>query len=195
MGGVGMRIIAGEAKGRKLFAPDGAETRPTADRVRESLFNILSTAVYDAQVLDLFAGSGALALEAISRGAAFAALCDMSRDAARVIERNIALMRAENRTLLIRSDWREALARLRGRRFTLVFLDPPYRMLDVYTAVPEALKAQGLLSEDALIVMEHAAKTPLQPPAGFEIFDERRYGETSVALMREQYDRSLPGQL
>ena len=190
-----MRIIAGEARGRKLFAPDGAETRPTADRVRESLFNILGTRVPDAQVLDLFAGSGALALEAISRGAAFAALCDMSRDAARVIERNIALMRAEDRTLFIRADWREALSRLRGRRFSLVFLDPPYRMLDVYALAAESMKALDLLTENAVLVMEHAAKSPLALPPGFEIYDERRYGDTNVALVREQYDRSLPGQL
>jgi 16S rRNA (guanine966-N2)-methyltransferase len=180
-----MRIIAGEARGRKLFTPDGAETRPTADRVRESLFNILGSRVLDAQVLDLFAGSGALALEAISRGAAFAALCDMSFDAVRVIERNIALMRAEERTLLIRADWREALGRLRGHRFSLVFLDPPYRMLDAYTSAAEAMKAQGLLETSAVLVMEHAVKSPLTLPPGFEIFDERRYGDTAVALIRE----------
>jgi len=190
-----MRIIAGEARGRRLFAPDGDETRPTADRVKESLFNILGQRVPGAAVLDLFAGSGALALEAISRGAAFAALCDVRSDAAKVIERNIALVRAESRTLLIRADWREALTKLRGRRFSLVFLDPPYRMLDVYSAAAEALRAQNLLAPGAVLVMERKAKSPLTLPDGFEIFDERRYGDTSVALIREQYDRSLPGQL
>lgn len=190
-----MRIIAGEARGRKLYAPDGVETRPTADRVRESLFNILGRKVDGANVLDLFAGSGALALEAVSRGAEFAALCDVSREAAKAIERNIALMRAEDRTLFIHADWREALSRLRGRRFSIVFLDPPYRLQDVYAAAAESLKAQGLLEEGAVLLMEHAAKSPLALPAGFEIFDERRYGDTYVALIREQYDRSLPGQL
>lgn len=191
-----MRIIAGEARGRKLFAPEGAETRPTADRVRESLFNILGARVIGAQVLDLFAGSGALALEAISRGADFAALCDKSQSAARVIGRNISLMRAEDQTLLIRADWCDALTRLRGRRFSLVFLDPPYRMLDVYASAAEALRSLGLLSEGALLVMEHGADTPLALPAGFEIFDERRYRDTAVALVREQSDdRSLSGQL
>lgn len=190
-----MRIIAGEARGRKLITPDGVETRPTADRVRESLFNILGRRVPGARVLDLFAGSGALALEAISRGAEFATLCDVSREAAKVIERNIALMRAEDKTLFIRADWRDALSRLRGRSFSLVFLDPPYRMLDVYASAALSLKAGGLLEEDAVLVMEHAVASPLALPEGFEIFDERRYGETSVALIREQYDRSLPGQL
>ncbi len=190
-----MRIIAGEARGRKLYAPEGVETRPTADRVRESLYNILGRRVPGARVLDLFAGSGALALEAISRGAEFAALCDVSREAAKVIERNIALMQSEDKTLFIRADWREALARLRGHRFSLVFLDPPYRMMYVYASAALGLKAEGLLEADAVLVMEHSAKSPLVLPDGFEIFDERRYGETSVALIREQYDRSLPGQL
>lgn len=179
-----MRIIAGEARGRRLFAPEGVETRPTADRVRESLFNILGARVPGAQVLDLFAGSGAMALEALSRGAAFAALCDSNRDAARVIERNIALLRVEDRALLIRSDWREALARLRGRRFSLVFLDPPYRMLDAYARAIGALDEMDLLETDAAVVMEHAAKTPVAPPEGFEIYDERRYGDTAVAFAR-----------
>ncbi len=191
-----MRVIAGEFRGRKLFAPEGAETRPTSDRVRESLFSILGARVPDAEVLDLFAGSGALALEAISRGAAFAALCDASAGAARVIERNIALVRAEDRMRLIRADWREALSRLSGRRFSLVFLDPPYRMAGVYAEAAALLSARGLLAEDAVLVMEHAVKTPLDIPAGFEIFDERRYGDTAVALVRERTDdRSLPGQL
>lgn len=191
-----MRIVAGEFRGRRLFAPEGVETRPTADRVRESIFNILARRVPDAEVLDLFAGSGAMALESISRGARFAALCDASRDAARVIERNIALVRAEDRTLLIRSDWRDALSRLRGRKFSIVFLDPPYRMEDAYASAAEAMRALGLLADGAVLVMEHSAESPLRLPARFEIYDERRYGHTAVALVREKPDdRSLPGQL
>ena len=191
-----MRIVAGEFRGRSLFAPEGAETRPTADRVRESIYNILALRVPGAEVLDLFAGSGALALEAISRGARFAALCDVSRDAARVIEPNIALVRAEDRTLFVHADWRDALSRLRGRKFSIVFLDPPYRMEDVYASAAEAMRALGLLAEGAVLVMEHAVETPLKLPTGFEIYDERRYGKTAVALVREKPDdRSLPGQL
>ncbi len=191
-----MRIVAGEFRRRNLFAPEGAETRPTADRVRESIYNILALRVPGAEVLDLFAGSGALALEAISRGARFAALCDVSRDAARVIERNIALVRVEDRTLFVHADWRDALSRLRGRKFSIVFLDPPYRMEDVYASAAEAMRALGLLAEGAVLVMEHAVETPLKLPAGFEIYDERRYGKTAVALVREKPDdRSLPGQL
>ncbi len=180
-----MRIIAGTDRGRKLFAPEGVETRPTADRVRESLYNILGTRVMDANVLDLFAGSGALALEALSRGALFAAFADIDPKAIRVIERNIQLMRVEGRTHLVRADWRDALRRFQGRRFSLVFLDPPYRMLDVYASAADEMRRINLLAEGAVLVMEHAAKTPLALPTGFEIFDERRYGDTAVALVRE----------
>ena len=97
-----MRIISGQARGRKLTTLPGDNTRPTLDRTREALFNILQTRVFDAQVLDLFAGSGALALEALSRGAASAVLCDHSPDACAVIEQNIDAVRARDRAQLLR---------------------------------------------------------------------------------------------
>jgi 16S rRNA (guanine966-N2)-methyltransferase len=191
-----MRIIAGEARGRRLFAPAGDETRPTSDRVRESLFSILGGRVAGAHVLDLFAGSGAMALEAISRGAASAVLCDSDRFAADVIARNIALVKAESRARLIRSDWRAALERLRGHRFSLIFIDPPYRMAQVYLQAAQALYDGQLLAQDAVIVMEHAADSPIALPGGFCTYDERRYGDTAIALVRrDPDDRSLSGQL
>lgn len=193
-----MRIIAGEARGRRLFAPEGSDTRPTADRVRESLFNILSSRVVDARVLDLFAGSGALALESISRGASYAVLNDKSRAAARVIERNVALMRAESRTRVLCRDWRAALDQLAGERFSLIFLDPPYRMADVYGQVAEALRTNDMLTSDALLIMEHTAQITLALPAEFEIADERAYRDIRIALVRQKEEPhacNLPGQL
>ena len=169
-----MRIISGEARGRKLFAPQGLNTRPTADRVKESVFNILGRRVVEARVLDLFAGSGALALECISRGAAA------------VIEKNIALLRCAERTLLINMDWRRALKQLQGHRFSLVFLDPPYKMVESYGQVAQALKADGLLENDAALVMEHSREVSLEGRLGqgFEIFDKRVYGESAVSFVR-----------
>jgi 16S rRNA (guanine966-N2)-methyltransferase len=189
-----MRVIAGEFKGRRLFAPEGVETRPppTACANRCLAFWPRTFRTPKCWTCSRARRAG---VEAISRGAAFAALCDASAGAARVIERNIALVRAEDRTRLIRADWREALARLSDRRFSLVFLDPPYRMADVYAQRAALLADRGLLAEGAVLVMEHAAKAPLALPAGFEIYDERRYGDTAVALVREAADdRSLPGQ-
>ena len=122
-----MRIIAGEMRSRTILAPKGTDTRPTLDRTRESLFNIIAAWCPDARVLDLYAGSGALALEAISRGAQSAVLCDSSREAARVIKANIEALRVQDRARLLPMMDSQALALLgrEGARFDLVFLDPP----------------------------------------------------------------------
>ena len=179
-----MRIIAGEARGRRLFAPEGDETRPTADRVREALFNIIRGEVEDAVVLDLFAGSGALALEAVSRGARRAVLCDKSPRAVQAIRRNVALMRAQDKVTVISGDWQRAVD-AGSERFTLVFLDPPYRMAAVYAQAADALLAAGRLADDALIVMEHDAARPIEgltPP--FEAVDQRKYRDTALTLVR-----------
>ena len=125
-----MRIIAGEAKGRKLYAPGGEDTRPTADRIRESVFGILGSRTQGARVLDLFGGTGALALEALSRGAAGATIIDSNVKAVACIRRNAeAVLGAEcsTRAEIIRADYRKAIERLTGA-YDLVFLDPPYRM-------------------------------------------------------------------
>ncbi|MEG0934085.1 MAG: 16S rRNA (guanine(966)-N(2))-methyltransferase RsmD [Clostridia bacterium] len=195
-----MRIIGGSARGRKLFAPEGMDTRPTTDRVRESLFNMLMVRVEDACVLDLFAGSGALALEALSRGAQCALLNDCARASVKAIARNIALVGVEDKCTLLNGDWTKALeiAKGQGKQFSLVFLDPPYRQTQLYAQVALKLSALGLLCEDALIVMEHLTREPLSLPASFEMTDERHYGEASVAFVRERGARcegDLSGQL
>ena len=180
-----MRIIAGEARGRRLFAPGGVDTRPTADRVRESLFNVIAPRVPGARVLDLFAGSGALAFEALSRGASFAVINDPARGAAAAIARNARLLGYEDRIAHMRRDWKSALAALNDR-FDLVFFDPPYRMAQVYGEAAQLMRERGLLAPGALIVMEHAARDVLRLPDGFCVVDERRYGDVAVALVAEE---------
>lgn len=176
-----MRIIAGEARGRRLFAPEGDETRPTSDRVREALFNIIRGDVPGARALDLFAGSGALGLEAISRGAESAVFCDASKKAVAAVKRNIDLMRCADRTRVIQGDWRSALT----GRYSLVFIDPPYRLTDVYAQAADALISGGHLTDDALIVMERAADRPIENLSGrFEIVDERKYRDTALTFVR-----------
>lgn len=182
-----MRIIGGEARGRRLFAPEGMDTRPTADRTRESLFNILNARLYGAHVLDLFGGTGALALESLSRGAAFAAIADVSPTAIRVIERNAEAVLKEERATrarILRADYRQALRTLSGHRFDLVFLDPPYRMAEAYGESLRILKDGGLLSEDALIVLERRKDAELSLPEGFETFDVRTYRDTAIDFVR-----------
>ena len=179
-----MRIISGSERGRRLFAPAGDETRPTSDRVRESLFDIIREDVPDAVVLDLFAGSGALALEALSRGAKHAVLCDRSPQAMSVIRRNVDLTRTGDRTTLIQGDWKRA-ADAEGPIFTLVFFDPPYRMTRLYAEAAQRLAQRGRLRPGALIVMEHDAS---DPPAGLPdamtVVDERRYRDTALTFLR-----------
>ena len=128
-----MRIIAGSARGTPLLAPRGMDTRPTQDKVKESLFNMLQGAWEGGAALDLFAGSGALGLEAVSRGAELAVLVDQSKEAAQCIRRNIEKLRFQDRAELLNCDWKQAVSKLarEGRRFELVFLDPPYRMDDL----------------------------------------------------------------
>lgn len=180
-----MRIIAGEARGRRLFAPDGLDTRPTSDRVRESLFGILNRVIPDARVLDLFSGSGALGLEAISRGAAFATLVDHASASIRAIRRNVETVRAGDRVEVLMSDWRAALDRMHGP-YDLVFLDPPYRMTEVYAQVIRALDERGLLAADAWIVMESARDAEISLPEGFACVDSRRYGQTVITMARRE---------
>ena len=178
-----MRIIAGEARGRTIIAPKGQDTRPTQDHVRESLFNILMREIPGARVLDLFAGSGALALEALSRGAESAVLVDNAPEAAQCIRRNVETVRAQERARVLPCGWEEALRRLsaEGRSFTLVFLDPPYRMTDTGEQCAR-MAALNLLDNEALVVIEHRRDTPPVLNERFVQRDERRYGDTAIHI-------------
>lgn len=178
-----MRIISGEAKGRTLFAPSGAQTRPTSDKIRGALFNIIGSRVCDARVLDLFGGTGALALEALSRGAEFAVIADNSHEAQQVIDRNAhSVLKSdfEYRARLMCSDYRDAIRALEGSLFDLVFLDPPYRMAEAYGDALSRLYAADMLAPGCLIVMERQKRTEVALPEPFFAFDTRLYGDTAV---------------
>ena len=184
-----MRIIGGRHKGLALAAPGAgdpaAHLRPTADRVRESLFNLLhhrasGDPVPGARVLDLFAGTGALGLEALSRGAAHVTFVDDGAPARALMRRNIEKMQAMGATKL----WRRDATRLganRGAPFSLVFLDPPYGK-GLGTAALAAAVDGSWLAPGALVVWEENA--PQQPPPGFTPEDSRRYGDTWLTLLR-----------
>ena len=176
-----MRIIAGSARGRVIQAPEGRDTRPTLDRVRENLFNVLARRVLDARVLDLFAGSGALALEALSRGAASAVLVDHDRAAIRCVRANVEALRFAAQARVLPCDWQAALAVLaaEGARLDLVFLDPPYAMQDL-CQVTAALRP--LLAEDGLIVVEHRAQSEPAISPGYQRTDSRRWGIAGVTM-------------
>ena len=174
-----MRIIAGERKGHTIFAPKGLETRPTSDRVRENVFNIVAPWIEGARVLDLYAGSGAMGLEALSRGAAAAVFAEADPEAVRVIERNLDRLRLTGATVL-RLNASTALAQevAAGRKYDLVLADPPYAMTD-YTALSRYLP--GVLADDGLLVLESAAKTEPDIP-GLAVRTTRKYGSTRVTV-------------
>ncbi len=180
-----MRVIAGKFKGKKLTSAPGLSTRPTADRVREAIFSICAAKIEGAVVLDLFAGTGAFGIEALSRGAAAAGFIDISAAAIQVIQKNISGCRMENRCRLIRWDIVKNLncIRLAEPRFNLVFMDPPYNKNAVAFALKN-LKRSDALEKDAILIIEH---TFLEPIPGdldcFVTFDQRKYGKTLVSFL------------
>lgn len=178
-----MRIIAGSARGRTFDAPQGRDTRPTLDRVRENVFNILQMKVRGAKVLDLFSGSGAMAFEAISRGAEEAVLVDIDRAANAIQRQNAVKLRMERQCRILHCDWQMAIRQLMaaGERFQVIFLDPPYAMHDM-VPVMEALRP--LMAEDAIILLEHEAKVFPATPDGFDLYDNRKYGIAGVSFFR-----------
>ena len=186
-----MRIVAGKHRSRRLLAPPGRGIRPTADRTRESLFNMLATrgsgggsAVVGAMVLDGFCGTGALGLEALSRGAAHAVFIDLGRPALEACRANVAELGEERHSLVLTGDVTGPPALPAGcAPRDLVLLDPPYRSGLAAPAIA-ALDASGWLAEDPLLIVELSAKDPFDPPAGFSVTDERRYGAARVLLLR-----------
>jgi 16S rRNA (guanine966-N2)-methyltransferase len=184
-----MRITGGTLRSRAIRAPRGASTRPTSDRVRESLFGILESAgrVSGACVLDLYAGTGALGLEALSRGASRATLVESSREALAAARGNVASLGMQDRARVLAADVRDAIRRGMGDGpFDLVLADPPWALVDSGEAVRllEDLARSSLLSEDALVVLEHSARTPSPEIEGLVNDQSRRYGDTALTFYK-----------
>jgi 16S rRNA (guanine966-N2)-methyltransferase len=181
-----MRIVAGVWRGRTLLAPAGAATRPTADRVRQALFDMLLHApwggrdvVEGAHVLDIFAGTGAFGLEALSRGAAHATFIEHDRAALAALRANIAACRAEDRCTVLAID---ALATPSGEAAGLIFLDPPYRG-DLLAGAIDRLRAAGRIGPNALLITETARGQP--PPTEAPLLAERVHGAARLSIWRE----------
>jgi 16S rRNA (guanine966-N2)-methyltransferase len=174
-----VRVIAGRYGGRRLQAPPGGATRPTADRVREALFSILGARVEGAAVLDLYAGSGALGLEALSRGAVRATFVESAPAAQRALRANVEALGADAE--LVRADvvrWLKG-ARAAARQYDLVFLDPPYRAAAALGA-PLSELLPPVLAGRALVVSESDRRAPLD--LTLTTTDERRYGDTLIRI-------------
>jgi 16S rRNA (guanine(966)-N(2))-methyltransferase RsmD len=155
-----MRIIAGELKGRRLTSPDWSGLRPTSDKLRETLFNVLGPSVAGARVLDGYAGTGAVGIEALSRGAAHVTFVDHDRRAAELVQANLLQCGVKERYAIIRVDFAGVAARLDQDRFDIIFLDPPYGAGEMASALAAAA---GIASSDTRVVIEHARRD--EPPA------------------------------
>ena len=182
-----MRIVGGRLRGRELIGPKTRAIRPTADRLRESLFNILAHAYADpvtgARVLDLFAGTGALGIEALSRGAAFTLFVDDSAEARAIIRENVAALGLGGTARIFRRDATRLGPVHPLEPFSLAFLDPPYGQ-NLAAPALAAARAGGWLSPNALVVVEEAAKSAFAPPDGFSVLERRGYDDTEFILLR-----------
>ena len=180
-----MRIISGRARGTKLFTLEGLDTRPTLDRVKEPLFSIIGLKVQDADILDLFSGSGALGLEALSRGAKSATLCDNSKKAIKVIENNLQKTKLEAE--IINEDFTKCIEKLQGKQFDIIFLDPPYETNYIEKAINKILEC-NLLKKDGLIIAETHKQKIQQNKQKLDITirHNRKYGRVILIFLNRK---------
>ncbi len=184
-----MRIIAGDYKGRKLEAPRDNDIRPTSDKVKEAIFSILMPYIEDGVFLDLFAGTGGLGLEALSRGAEFCYFCDKERTAVSIIKKNIEMCRAEEYSKVILGDYMKALHRLEGEKVDVILVDPPYHS-NLYEKVLKEVDSLDLLRDDGIIVTEHPKELVLPEREGALVkTKERNYGKIFLSL----YEKEMKG--
>lgn len=180
-----MRVIAGICKGRRLVAPKGNRTRPALDQVKEAVFNILFD-VEGYYVLDLFAGSGSMGIEALSRGATHATFVDNDAASRRAIASNLEACKFERNARILKSNVSTAINRLNknGKTFDLIFVDPPY-LKNYVNQTLESLAETNLLKDDGLVVIEHHPKEPIEAIPGMTLTDTRKYGQTLISFMKK----------
>ena len=183
-----LRIISGKARGTKLNTLEGLDTRPTLDRIKESLFNIMQNEIYNSKVLDLFAGSGTLGVEALIRGAKEAILCDNSYKAIQIIKENVKKTHFEKQSKIINNDYKKILDILKNEKFDIIFLDPPYEsQFDI-----QALKIiieNDMLSREGIIVLEtdnEKEKKENLDKLDINVYDLRSYGRVSLFFLNRK---------
>jgi len=180
-----MRIIAGKYKGRVLNSPIGNDVRPTLDRIKQPLFSIIQSSILHANVLDLFCGSGALGLEALSRGANTVIFVDKSKESTKITESNLVMINEKQAVLC--KDYVSALIDFKAKniKFDIIFLDPPYA-LNLGQPAIEKIAEYKLLNESGIIVYEHLfdKNFSLKLPVGYEIYDSRKYGIVGIYFIR-----------
>ena len=185
-----MRIIGGKARGTKLYTLEGENTRPTLDRVKESLFNIIQKDVPNAIFLDLFAGSGAIGLEAVSRGANKSILCDKNRDAIKIIKKNIEKTRSREQVELYEADFKEVLKNKIKEKIDIVFIDPPYKTDFAYEAIKILVNSKNIKKESLMIIETDEEERILKQIENLEIeiIDKRKYGRAHLIFLKIRGD-------
>jgi 16S rRNA (guanine966-N2)-methyltransferase len=180
-----VRIIGGEFRGRTLLVPRGGRVRPTSDLVRESIFNILGTVWTYQRVLDLFAGTGALGIEALSRGAVEAVFVEQGRSALKSIRDNLEALNLTSRARVLPVAAKRGIKILaeRGEKFDLIFMDPPYGK-DLVGVTLQEIAERGILSITGVIVVEHSSMEVVSSPQRVELYLQRRYGDTAISIYR-----------
>ena len=181
-----MRVITGSARGHVLKAPKGENTRPTSDKVKESLFNIIGYIDEDSVVLDLFSGSGAIGIEFLSRGAKFCYFIDTDSSSIKIIKENLEKTKLSEKSLVYKNDVERAIKTLGNRRieFDYIFLDPPYNK-ECVTNTLENINTEKLLKKTGEIMVEHETRLELPDSCyGFIKTDYRKYGDTSVSFYK-----------
>ena len=177
-----MRIISGSRRGHKLFEFEGQDIRPTTDRVKESIFNLIQSYVINADVLDMFAGSGALSFEAVSRGANSAVLVDCDKNSVAVINKNIRALGFENVCKVLNMSCFDYVSTT-ANKFDIIFLDPPYNKGFIEPAL-SAISDRSLLAEDGIIVLESDDTDFKSEVAGLEVIKQKRYGRTFITIYK-----------
>lgn len=184
-----MRVISGKARGTKLSSIESLSTRPTLDRVKESLFNIIQNNLRDAVVLDLFAGSGQLGIEALSRGADKAYLCDINRDAVKMIKQNLEKTKLKDKAVVINEDYKRALRTLNtNEKFDIIFIDPPYKEDIAVDSIIDIIHESRLKENGIMIIETDEIERDLREINKIEnikIIDQRKYGRASLIFIKE----------
>ena len=181
-----MRIISGKARGTKLYTLEGDTTRPTLDRIKESIFNIIQNRIKDSTFLDLFAGSGAMGLEAASRGAKKAILCDKNKNAMQIIKRNIEKTHLEQNVQTYLDDYENILKTKIKEKIDIIYIDPPYNSNFAINSIKIILE-KNLVTKDSIIMIETDRKNEIEEELKnieIEIVDERKYGKAEIIFLR-----------
>ena len=180
-----MRVITGKARGSKLIGPDGLETRPTSDRIKESLFNMIGQDLCDISFLDIFSGSGAIGIEALSRGAKDATFIEQSKVAIKAIQTNINKTRFNDQANLLNMSVDQALREIanKNKKYDVIFMDPPYNK-DMINSTLRLIMTSNVLAQDGYIIIERPTGYQIELDKSLELWKEKKYGITTMSFLK-----------